>query len=629
MAGTGYSVASAAQLFGGKKPKRREADEVYFGRMKAIDRSNRDKSALKRQDHVRTIRFRPAGADGGQQMSGEDRASSSADLSSEDSTASSSSASGTTANVKDATKRPVIVEFPARVKELQAETTLPAKHSERIAKTARIDTSGTPTITIETTGLSRSSSKRSKRDSQDIFFSPIDVNKSQISLSDPIEDPDEVLTLTQERYDEQLRADKGHDDNQQMPKYPPRSDKERDETILLTPTRVDRLVKALAECPLLHCHVSRQWWDDVSDDATTSSEETPSLTSDSGSDTLYSHPNKNFCDSPRRPSVTQAILEEEFAQSFPNHPKAKHPTAHAAAAARSTKFGGIALADPKVHGTPIRFITKNYRLGANVLKVGACSFLNIPYGTTVQSNLRIEPPSSVSSNARVMLQVVNQVLERKTGRKTYLLSAELDVTESFTNAALTELSEFAGVSPDDIQVITPAEKPKHHGPDVDWCALANEFETSCAVTSTVEKAASSFAKLTTDTCSMKTLTLMSQLERLKVQHQDFLVARPTGHHQNGMVSGINMPWISQHLDAMLLDGDSSNARGERSARVLRDRVVTAIAEGCGGDKPFDTRIWWGDQMRLVHCVPLMEGADDSRPAAWVAFLSGECSYLPF
>ncbi|KAK4543939.1 hypothetical protein LTR36_004713 [Oleoguttula mirabilis] len=650
MTGTGYTVATAAELLGAKPPRRREAADIYFARMKAIDKMNRDKSGVKRKPHVKAVRFestadRDRDREGGEfSGSGEARASSTAHFETDAKIFTESTASGTIPSIRDARKSPVVVEFPARVKELQAEQTLPAKHQQRIAKTAgRIDTSFTTTNpTASGAGLSRNastSSKRSKRNSQvtEIYFSPVIRSESQASLSDPIEDADAdaLLTPTQARYDEQSSSEPGQPDQQMRGQSVDSEVQEQQKKIILTPEQVDRLVKALAECPLLHKHVSRQWWDDGPDDgpddATVTSETTPSLSSGSGSSTtMYSQPNQQFMTEQRSPATTQAILEEEFAQNFPDHPKAKHPAAHAAAAARSTKFGGIALADPRVHGCPIRFITTGYRLGANVLQVGACAFLNIPYGTSVQSNLRIEPPSSVNGTARVMLQVVNQVLDRKTGRKTYLLVAELDVTESFTRAALVELAGAADIALADIQLVTPAEKPRRQSAaaDLDWGALADELQASCAITDIVEMAATSFAKLTADTCTMQTLTLMSELERLKTQHQDFLIVRPTGHHDNGVPSGVHIPWVSQHLDALLYDSDPHNIRGEASkaARVLRDRVVSAVAEGCARDKAFDTRLWWGDQMRLLHCVPLIEGID-GKPAAWVAFLSGESGSL--
>ncbi|KAK3615219.1 hypothetical protein LTR56_026733 [Elasticomyces elasticus] len=126
---------------------------------------------------------------------------------------------------------------------------------------------------------------------------------------------------------------------------------------------------------------------------------------------------------------------------------------------------------------------------------------------------------------------------------------------------------------------------------------------------------------------MQTLTLVSELERLKARHQDFLVLRPTGYHENGIMSGVHIPLSSQHLDQLLYNSAPNAMRGEalEAARLLRDRVATAVADGFFAGGSFDSRIWWGDQVRNIHFVPLLEGAD-GRPAAWATFLSdlGRC-----
>ncbi|KAK4899848.1 hypothetical protein LTR49_027585 [Elasticomyces elasticus] len=237
------------------------------------------------------------------------------------------------------------------------------------------------------------------------------------------------VTPTQERYNDERRW---ADAAKQQSTTRPDSDEPTEpasEKLMLEPEHIDRLVSALAECPLLRVHVSRQWWNpDVSDAASllSASEETPSSTTSS--------------------STQQEILEEEFARNFPDHPKARRAPEPA-----RTKFGGIARVDPKVHGTPIRFISRDYQLSTSTVKVGQCFFMNIPYGTTMHSKLRIEPPSNRSINSRVMMQVLNHVLERKTGQKKFLLVTELDVTESFAKAALMELSAHAEMPLDDIR----------------------------------------------------------------------------------------------------------------------------------------------------------------------------------
>ncbi|KAK5725271.1 hypothetical protein LTS12_027476, partial [Elasticomyces elasticus] len=258
------------------------------------------------------------------------------------------------------------------------------------------------------------------------------------------------VTPTQERYNDERRWT---DAAKQQSTTRPESDEPTEpasEKLMLEPEHIDRLVSALAECPLLRVHVSRQWWNaDVSDAASllSASEETPSsTTSSSTQSTLYSQASQTCLSEQHSPSIRQEILEEEFARNFSDHPKARRAPEPA-----RTKFGGIARVDPKVHGTTIRFISRDYQLGTSTVKVGQCFFMNIPYGTTMHSKLRIEPPSNRSINSRVMMQVLNHALERKTGQKKFLLVTELDVTKSFTKAALMELSAHAEMPLDDIR----------------------------------------------------------------------------------------------------------------------------------------------------------------------------------
>ncbi|KAK0273537.1 hypothetical protein LTR35_012287 [Friedmanniomyces endolithicus] len=529
----------------------------------------------------------------------------------------------------------LVAESSSRIRELRSQEALPTTTPRLRRQKTRTDIS---VSTAADSPLSpspssdASDSRRFRRDNKvsRIYFSPIDVNGSVVSFTDPyVSEPspppeeEHPLTPTQERYDDELRRT---DAAEQSPPTSTTTEAAAKPRLMLKPEQVDRLVKALAECPLLHVHVSKQWWDagDVSDapSEASGSDATPSLTTSSPSRSTLSSAQHSQSLVPEHQQSASVLEGDQFAREYPNHPKARVAT--------KQKFGGIAIVDPKVHGSPTRYVSQAYRLGATTVNVGQCTFLALPYGTTVQSHLRIEPASSRSSNCRVMMQVVNQVLERRSGHKTFLLVAELDVTESFTRAALMELAAHVDMSLDDIELLAPGIKAMHRDEQLDWCALADELQTSCAITDAVESAAGSFARLAAETCTMQTLTLMSELERLKRRHQDFLVLRPTGYHDNGVMSGIHIPWTSQHLDQLLFDSEPRHTRGEASkaARLLRDRVAVAVAAECGAARAFDSQIWWGDMMRLVHCVPLMD-RPEGRPAAWVAFLSGEFVYLPY
>ncbi|KAK4555880.1 hypothetical protein LTR86_007100 [Recurvomyces mirabilis] len=523
-----------------------------------------------------------------------------------------------------------------------ARQTLPKRRKHNIAKiqldqprvaTGRTASEGEPSSQVPSFVSSRHASTPHRQNvdapqvTEEIDFSPTNVNNTSVAFSEPLAtDELDPLTPTQERYDAARQA--ADEDN--VTSEPEGDLLLREIKLMLKPEQVDRLVRALAESPLLRNHVSRQWFDEGSEVSTMVSaherEDTPSLTSGSSAEAspLYAQTEQSFPAEQRSPILTRDLLDDDFALRYPDHPKARRLSKDL-----EPQFGGIAMVDPKVHGAPVRFISRGYQQGANVLQVGHCSFVNMPFGTTVHASLRVEPASNRSINCRIMLQVVNQILDRKSSKKSYLLVAELDVTESFIRSSLLELSAHSGMSLDEIEMIAPGVRPMLKK-DLDWCKLADELQTSLAITDAVGLAAASFAHLSAHTCTMQTLTLMSELERLKTRHQDFLVVRPTGYHANGMMSGISMPWISQHLEQMLYDADFMTHHDEaaKTARLLRDRVVSAITEGCSGRRSFDTRIWWGDQMRQIHCVPLHESVD-GRPAAWAAFLSGESVYIPF
>ncbi|KAK5684624.1 hypothetical protein LTR17_027184 [Elasticomyces elasticus] len=523
MAPTDYRVATAEELLGAKPPRRREASYLYWARMGRIDQASRNKFEVKRRENVK----------------------------------------------KRADRRSAVVEPSAQVKALKSEEALLPRRAYRDHLMTRIDTSNSPSppkssSSSPSSGVSRHGSKNSRDDLQ-IIFTPVDIRKSTISFTDPIHDPEErLLTPTQERYNDERRWTDAANQQSTTRRESDEPTEPASEKLMLEPEHIGRLVSALAECPLLRVHVSRQWWNaNVSDAASLLQH-------------FNSQANQTCLSEQRSPSIRQEILEEEFARNFPDHPKARRAPEPA-----RTKLGGIALVDPKVHGTPIRFISRDYQLGTSTVKVGQCFFMNIPYGTTMHSKLRIEPPSNRSINARVTMQVLSHALERKTGRKKFLLVTELDVTESFAKAALMELSAHAEMPLDDIQMVVPGVKAMPKEGQIDWFALTDELQTSCDIKDAVEEAASYLANLTAETCTMQTPTLMSELERLKARHQDFLILRSTGYHENGIMSSVHIPLSSQHLDQLLYDSAPNAIRGEalKAARLLRDRVATAVADG--------------------------------------------------
>ena len=619
MAPTDYTVASAAKMLGSKPPKRREAADIYFARLAAADKASKENSPLQLRPDVKAVRFC-------------DEDTETTTDSAFTTTASTTTAATTTTTMlptppssAEKVRTPPTAPLPAvpktsaavkpsqlplptqRIKELRAQA-LPALHSERIELT-KLEaglTNKTATATPSPpAGVSRStsnaSSKRS-RNPDDIFFAPVNVNNSTTSLTELLEE--EPLPPRQDDFPN-VRSDQ----RRVTAIYSPT------EKFVVSRDQIERLVHALIETPMLRVHVQKQHYDCETPDTASTTSLVPSSSSAASSSTtaasiLYQHPNQAFLSEHRTPSLTREILEEESARDYPNHPNARHPILSTTGAA------AIALVDPKIHGAPIRFRSKTFRIGANTVQVGACTFLNLPYGTSVTSQLRVEPPGlRADGRGQVMLQPVNQVLERRTGRRNYLLVAEVDVTESFTRAALAELAACAGLRGEDVELddfVTP--KARVDSTRVDLCELADQLQHSCIISDTIESAARTFAGLTPETCAMHTLTLLSELERIKVEHQDFLVIRATAFNAQGVASGLQIPWLSQHLERRV-------GSGEGVARELREGVLAAVSKYLGDGREFERRMGWKEGWRAVKCVPLLEGGRGTEAEAWVCFLS--------
>ena len=505
------------------------------------------------------------------------------------------------------------------------------------------------------TGAASSSSPSSKgRPSDDIFFTPIDVNRSTIEFEffkAPMSTPRVVESYDSLERGESSRSStsplvyRGKETQYQYqharrPSYDSRSRrrssvaKTKKEKITVSAEQLDRLIFALANTPLVQTHLRKQWLEGEEDECekkgtpsllslraalreTEPSDSTPSLTNNStasdnvseSSSSLYSGANTTFLG---EVPTTSPLGDEENSLASTEHPLTRNrPRA---------RFGGIALCDPKVHGAPIRFVSKDYKKGANVLQVGQCSFLNVPYGASVDCILRIEPGDVANGGAAcsVTVQVMAQVVERRKSRKVYLLVAEVDVTESLTKAVLVELARHTGMSLEDIDVVRPG--PVRHDSfreSVDWCAIADELQVSWSTNETIENAASGFKNLDAETCTMQTLTLLSELERIKAQHVDFLVLRSaTTSHSNGMPTGITVPWISQHLDRHV------NLWSPEASSLFREDLVAAVGRRHADGEPFAVQVLWGRKKKIVRCVPLLEG-EGGKTAGWVAFIGDE------
>lgn len=675
-----YTVASASQLTGAKSlPSSPESDDMDTDRPGARDGVDRGQSMLKRRSAIRRgVRFTPSTKSEEEEdlYNNSDDASTQTRISFE--TSSSGSILSIPHSVSDTTEErdshgleillparyspqqtgsaerepsPAVssvsrslshVSVPDRVKEYEAQT---IEHRRRIAKDSKegllpIDTD----LPSHKRNASNSSvSSRRGRQEGDIYFTPTEVTRSQIFLSSPKGSPTMPDEADRTFYEEGEEEEGSHTPRATLSRPPsaifvgapplspvpvaPRRLKAQKLTI--SSKQLNQLVTALVKSRLVQKHVRKHWWEseDIPDDETvvsyTSSVSTPTLTSAS---TLYSRPNENFVNGQYFPEAGYAGVK---ARDFATPDSTSHENKELPAPPQNTEipFGGVALADPTIHGSPIRYISRTYRLGANALSFGSCSFLNVPYGSDVECTLRIEPPSALNKNCKVLLQCVNQVVDRKTGKRSYLLSAEVDVTTTFIAAALAELALSTDLSHDQIEITsspTSAEQAAFPlaSPDIDWVALADDLQDSAYTTETIDSACThSFPSLTPSTSSPETLSLLSHLDELKNQHTDFLLLKPVAFHPNGTPSNIRIPWVSQILYRDWYEKEEQYGLSEAAGQFQRG-LVEAVAKRAVEGREFEEEVSWGEEVLGVRCVPLSEGVE-GRADLWVGFIQGQ------
>lgn len=365
--------------------------------------------------------------------------------------------------------------------------------------------------------------------------------------------------------------------------------------LVLNGRQLDRLVSAFVDSRLLKEGVGRRWWERGGPPATTFS---PQAQQKSKNQTQLScHPNALITGNGSRALAPSPLPEPELM--------------------------GTALADPNIHGAPIHSYSPGYKLGSNTVRVGACTFLNLPYGSSSSGNLRIEPPSRNSkmnhtqsketTGCRITYQNATALLDRQTKRQVWLLVNEYEITASVTQAALSELQNRLGADAI-IEVSNPTSE--HQAPreeeEIDWTHLASSAQKSYALTDQLELVASSFKHLNASTCAPETRALLSQLEGLRRRHQKTLILRPVGLYDSlvdrpGQLVRFGKAWGSERFWDDEGEGEGS---GDGMGRVLAGVVARRGGEG---ERGFEVEIEGG----RVGVVPLVEGDEGREVVGWV------------
>jgi hypothetical protein len=440
-----------------------------------------------------------------------------------------------------------------------------------------------------TENLPRRGSEPSDR--TEIYFSPVSMTGHHAELSDPMPTPE----LTSAAFDNVEAAWVAAITNVPTPLS------NANIKWSLGTENLDRLVVALANAPMIQSHVQGETWD-------------PTRTRIPGRPSFMS-----LCSTLRDLKARDSVVSLQSVTGSagilsPGRPidLKRAPRVH---------FAGLAIMEPKARAAELSFWSQQFVRKGQILHNGKSRYLNIPFDSTSTTDcrLRVQTEALWSGKPSIMvfLQLTAAVLVRKTGKKIYSMVTEIDVTGSFRKAAFTELVEQAGYDPDNVR-LEVAEGMVRQGSNesIDWCAVADEPRSTDDITDIVNVAVEMITNLEPETCVIQTLTLMSELARIKRKYQDFVFVQCHDHHENGVPSRMSVPWISDHLNATTGEGREISA-GAMS--TFRFHMIDITAKRSIQPEPFTVKVPLARQQKSVHFVPVLDGASEKN-AGWVCFL---------
>jgi hypothetical protein len=520
----------------------------------------------------------------------------------------------------------------------------------------------TPPISLSTIGIGRTDSRRERKASQtptssagsEIYFSPIDASRSQIFLSSPQPSPPlgsptdavstkravdgegEQVELGEVLVGKVAELEIGTADAKVKEPERVEVDAGVARKVTLTLADVDRITIALAKAPLVQRRVRGSHLDDLPENMST--------------------------------AVPDTAPSDQIATTTPTALPTPPPSESEASATDEVSSGGIALLNTTISGAPVSLSS------TNTFKSGQCTHVSVPYGLSTTSNLRIEPAQIADAESRIFLQTLVATLDRKTHAPSeFTILAETDVTMNFAKAALTELATAQNLTLDDIEICTPIA-PTYSSPadseSIDWAAFGREEEeeeeastptptahvTPPTATITnddtvLQPLLSTFSSPTTfsaETCTMQTLTLLSELSRLATSHEAFLILELTRFDSKGELAGVKIPLLSTALKerfermgaasapssapsssysaaaaSSTASKTSSANHGGLKGRLFREAVIAAVAPGFGDGEEFESVVVLeGGKVRVgARCVPLFDGGNVVE--RWVCFLGSE------
>ena len=484
----------------------------------------------------------------------------------------------------------------------------------------------TPPISLT---IGRTDSRRERKASHtptssagsEIYFSPIDATSSQVFLSSPQPSPPISPSDPFIKDDEQaklgevvvkkvaeLAIENASAKEPEMVEVAGVGKSVDGCKVTLTLAQVDRITTALAQAPLVQMRVRGSHLDTLPENMTSP---LPDNT-----------PDNNATSTPT---------------GLPTPPPAEASTTGA--------MGGIALLNTTTIGAPVSLTS------TDAFTPGKCTHLSLPYGLSTTSTLRIEPAQIAHAESKIILQCLFATFDRKShARANLTLLAETDVTPSFARAALTELAAAQSIALDDIEIRTPTAPYSPDGESIDWCAIGQEEEARSPVSEILQETLETFASsassssdaappFSAETCTMQTLTLLSELSRLQTAHATFLILQPTRFDAQGALAGVKIPLVSRKLQERFerMGGSSSSSshstssssaassssHGGLKGRLFREAVIAAVAPRLAFGEEFETFVTLGKAKgrARARCVPMFGG--EGLVERWVCFLGDE------
>ncbi|KAK4963759.1 hypothetical protein LTR28_004431 [Elasticomyces elasticus] len=281
---------------------------------------------------------------------------------------------------------------------------------------------------------------------------------------------------------------------------------------------------------------------------------------------------------------------------------------------RDLLFDSLCLTDPAIAGQPIRYASKDFCADANTLRVGMCTFLNLPFAASKGAGLSIRPASVKNGSRRVVLELANPVIDPRNGRCAFHLCASLDLTRAFKIVALAEIARKTGVG---VSSETGHKLSMPHveiGEEcVDWCALAGELQERATASHAVHSytAGNRSPDSTNQETSDSVVQLLDSIAQIKALHRNFVVITrsrsKTGQIRS--VGGWELTYVSQHL--------SYDTDVVVDVAILQHELLR-FDEYLEGDAPFHVHVKVGVAELQAYIVPMMDGR---KVGCWVVFLT--------